>query len=254
MRRLAACLLLLATLGCASAGRPRTESYSDPSLGAEMVFVPGGTFERGNTFEGGDDDEKPVAAVTVSSFYLGKTEVTQAQWQAILGTNPSELVDPARPVTNVSWFEVQEFLRKLREKTGRVYRLPTEAEWEYAARSGGRVEQWAGTSDRAALGEVAWWAENSGGRSQPVGGKKPNGLGLHDMTGNVLEWTADWYARYLGRPASDPQGPETGKRKVVRDGSFATPVAGGCRAALRDDALPDFKSFELGFRLARSAQ
>lgn len=253
MRRLAACALTLAALGCAVPSTlPRGESYTEQALGLPMAFVGGGTFDRGNAFEGGDEDEKPVVAVTVSDFYLGRTEVTQAQWQAVMGSNPSEIQDPRLPVTGVSWFDVQEFLGKLREKSGRVYRLPSEAEWEYAARSGGRAEQWAGTSDRAALPEFAWYAATSGGRPQPVGQKRPNGLGLHDMAGNVIEWVEDWYGPYPVKPHTDPSGPEAGKQKVLRDGSFATVVPGGLRAALRDGLSPDTRSPEIGFRLARS--
>lgn len=254
MRRLAACALSLSLLGCAVPSTlPRGESYTEQALGLPMVFVAGGTFDRGNA-EGGDDDERPVTPVTLTGFYLGKTEVTQAQWLAVMGSNSSAVQDPLRPVTNVSWFEVQEFLGKLREKTGKVYRLPTEAEWEFAARSGGKAERWAGTSDRGALREFAWFGETSGGQVQPVGQKRPNGQGLYDMAGNVIEWVEDWYGRYPGGPHTDPIGPETGKQKVVRDGSFATVVADGLRAALRDSIAPDTRSPEIGFRLARSLQ
>jgi len=252
MRRAAAFALLLLLPSCAGV-EPRGEGYVETALPQQLVFVAGGTFERGNAFEGGDEDERPVQPVKLSDFYLGKTEVTQAQWQSVMGANASEVKDPAAPVTNVSWFDVQEFLEKLRKKTGKSYRLPSEAEWEYAARSGGRAEQWAGTSDPGALGDYAWFADTSEGKPHPVGQKKPNGLGLHDLTGNVLEWTADWYGSYPGRPSADPSGPEAGKRRVVRDGSFASSAA-GARAALRDSYTPDYRSPELGFRLARSAQ
>ena len=160
----------------------------------EMVFVKGGTFMMGATPEQGSDagdGEKPVHSVTVSDFYIGKYEVTQAQWKAVMGKNPSHYKGENRPVERVSWYDIQKFIEKLNAKTGKRYRLPTEAEWEYAARGGNQSKgyKYSGSND---IGSVAWYTNNSGDRTHPVGQKQPNELGLYDMTGNVWEWCSDW--------------------------------------------------------------
>jgi formylglycine-generating enzyme required for sulfatase activity len=159
----------------------------------QFVLVKGGAFDMGDVFGDGDVDEKPSHRVTVSSFYLGRYPVTQAQWKTLMGHNPSCFKGPDRPVESVSWNDVQAFLRKISERTERDCRLPTEAEWEYAARSAGQRERWAGTSDPSELPDHAWYRANSRGQTHAVGQKTPNSLGLHDMTGNVWEWCSDWY-------------------------------------------------------------
>ena len=221
-----------------------------------MVFVQGGTFEMGSN--NGDSDEKPIHTVTVSDFYMSATEVTQAQWKAVMGSNPSNWKGDNLPVESVSWNDVQKFLKKLNKSTGENYRLPTEAEWEYAARGGvetnGRSSQtkYAGSNN---IDEVAWYGDNSGSKTHPVGKKKPNELGLYDMTGNVWEWCNDWYDEdyYSSSPQNNPQGANSGKYRVLRGGSCSH-FARFCRVAFRSGYNPDFGLFNFGFRLVLSAR
>lgn len=186
-----------------------------------LVFVKGGCFEMGDIWGDGGEDERPVHTVCVDDYYIGKHEVTQKEWVAIMGENPSYEECDNCPVYNVNWHEVQTYLERLREKTNVNYRLPTEAEWEYAARSGGKKEKWAGINDESQLGKYAWYRDNSEKKPHSVGTKKPNGLGLYDMTGNVWEWVWDWYDKdyYKNSPGNNPDGPETGKWRVLRGGS-----------------------------------
>jgi len=215
----------------------------------ELVCLDGGTFQMGDTFGVGDSDEKPVHSVTVSAFCIGKTEVTQAQWQGVMGSNPSNFKGNDRPVEQVSWNDVQQFLKKLNQKTGKKLRLPTEAEWEYAARSGGNQEKYAGTSNEGELGQYAWYDANSGRQTHPVGQKKPNGLGLYDMSGNVWEWCSDWYGSYSAGAQREPTGPSSGSYRVYRGGSWDGD-ARYARAADRNFNVPGIRYFNLGFRLA----
>ena len=167
------------------------------NLNIQMVAVQGGTFTMGCTSEQGDDcydDERPAHRVTVSDFYIGKYEVTQAQWRAVMGFNPSYFKGDNLPVETVSWDDVMDFIHKLNSLTGRQYRLPTEAEWEYAAR-GGNNYKYSGSNS---AGNVAWYGYNSSRTTHPVGTKSANGFGLYDMSGNVYEWCSDWYRAYNG--------------------------------------------------------
>ena len=192
----------------------------------EFILVKGGCFEMGDTFGDGGEDEKPVHEVCLKDFYLGKFEVTQGQWKKVMGSNPSRFKEgDDQPVEMVSWNDAQEFIRRLNQTSGRNYRLPTEAEWEYAARSGGKREKWAGTSNEAELEGYAWVRSNSGRRTHPAGKKRPNGLGIYDMSGNVWEWVNDWYDKdyYRSSPRSDPTGPVSGQSKVLRGGSWHLP-------------------------------
>lgn len=214
--------------------------------GLEMVRVEGGTFTMGSNEE---DDEKPPHRVTLSTFLIGKYEVTQADWFDIMGNRPSAQKNCDEcPVEQVSWDDIQAFFKKLNAKyPGRKYRLPTEAEWEFAAR-GGTLSQgfrYAGGND---IDEVAWYGENSGKETHRVGGKKANELGLHDMSGNVWEWCSDWYGDYPAGAQTNPAGPASGSIRVFRGGS-AWGGAVDCRPARRTGRTPTFRYVALGFRL-----
>ncbi|MCE5194270.1 MAG: SUMF1/EgtB/PvdO family nonheme iron enzyme [Nitrospiraceae bacterium] len=204
-----------------------TTSGTTPDI--EMVFVKGGCFQMGDTFGDRKSNEKSVHEVCIDDFYIGKYEVTQKQWKEIMGNNNSRenCRENLCPVDMISWNEIQDFITKLNKKTGKNYKLPTEAQWEYAARSGGKKEKYAGTSNEEELGDYAWYDKNSGfgffknGKIFPVGQKKPNGLGIYDMSGNVWEWVADWYDEnyYKNSPKNNPTGPNNGTEKVLRGGS-----------------------------------
>jgi formylglycine-generating enzyme required for sulfatase activity len=218
-------------------------------FGIEMVYVKGGTFQMGSN--DGDSDEKPVHTVTVSDFYIGKYEVTQKQWREIMGNNPSNFKNCDNcPVEMVSWNDVQEFIKKLNQKTGKNYRLPTEAEWEYAARGGSqsRGYKYAGSNN---IGEVAWYDDNSSSKTHAVGGKKPNELGIYDMSGNVYEWCSDWYGNYSAGSQRNPQGPTSGTIRVLRGGGWGS-GAGVCRVSGRFLNAPGGRDRNSGFRLAVS--
>jgi formylglycine-generating enzyme required for sulfatase activity len=241
--------------------RPEKEikgkTYKDPITGMEFIFVKGGCYEMGDTFGDGYDNEKPVHEVCVDDFYIGKYEVTQAQWKAIMGNNPSYFKDCGDncPVEQVSWNEIQEFINKLNQGAGtNKYRLPTEAEWEYAARSGGKKEKYAGTSNESELGEYAWYDKNSGSKTHPVGQKKPNGLGIYDMSGNVWEWVQDWYDEnyYRSSPKDNPKGAYSGQYRVLRGGSWIF-IPRLIRAAYRDWLGPTVRNSRGGFRVALPA-
>jgi formylglycine-generating enzyme len=231
-------------------------TVANAAPGIEMVYVSGGCFQMGNTFSGGVPSEKPVHQVCIDGFNMGKYLVTQAQWVALMGNNPSHFKECGGncPVEQVSWKDVQEFIGKLNDQTGKNYRLPYEAEWEYAARSGGKQEQWAGTSDMNELGAYAWFGDNSDKTTHPVGTRRPNGLGLYDMTGNVWEWCSDWFDAdyYKKSPEKNPRGALSGSNHVMRGGSWGgTP--GSVRAAYRVGGSPSFRDYLIGFRLVLPA-
>lgn len=216
----------------------------------EMVHVEGGTFSMGATSEQEDADsnEVPVHSVTLNSYYIGKTEVTQALWQAVMGSNPSNFKGADLPVECVSWNDCQEFIQKLNRLTGRNFRLPTEAEWEFACRGGNnsRGYKYSGSND---IDNVAWYWDNSGGKTHPVGTKAPNELGIYDMSGNVWEWCSDWYADYTSYSQTDPTGPQSGSNRVYRGGSWYF-RARICRSSDRCDYFPTCRISFLGLRLA----
>jgi len=221
----------------------------------EMVFVKGGTFMMGATPEQGDEcytDEYPAHEVMVSDFHIGKYEVTQAQWKAIMGNNPSYFKGEELPVEKVSWDEVQVFIRKLNALTGKEYRLPTEAEWEFAARGGNKSKgyKYSGSNN---VGDVAWFEDNSGKQTHPVGTKSPNELDIYDMSGNVWEWCSDWYGKYSSDVETNPQGPVSGSRRVARGGGWYYRT-GRMRVSNRDGIVPVYRSYYLGFRLACSSK
>jgi formylglycine-generating enzyme required for sulfatase activity len=236
----------------------KTESSADfftDQLTGKFILVKGGTFNMGCTSEQQDcnDDEKPFHPVTLGDYYIAETEVTQAQWKAVMGENPSEFkgCDDC-PVEQVSWNDAQEFITRLNARAGSPrYRLPTEAEWEYAARGGAnsRVYQYAGSND---INEVAWYSGSSGSKTHPVKGKKPNELGVYDMTGNVWEWCSDRKGDYSAGSQTNPQGPSEGIFRVYRGGGWGY-GAGRCRASYRGYNGPADRYDRLGFRLAASA-
>ena len=176
----------------------------------------GGTSEQGCEAY---DDEKPTHSVTLSGYYICKYEVTQALWQAVMGSNPSYFEGDNLPVEQVSWNDCQTFINRLNSYTGRNFRLPTEAEWEFAARGGNysRHYKYSGSNN---LGKVAWYGENSSNHTHPVGTKQANELGLYDMSGNVEEWCSDWYGSYSSYSQSNPTGPNSGSERVYRDNNW----------------------------------
>jgi formylglycine-generating enzyme required for sulfatase activity len=212
-----------------------------------MVEVEGGTFLMGCSQEqqgNCNDDESPLHSVTVSSFRIGKYEITQAQWKLIMDGNPSHLRGDDRPVESVSWDEVQEFISRLNVATGKSYRLPTEAEWEYAARGGKRSNgyKYSGSNN---LYDVACTSIQT--CPCPAGTKKANELGIHDMSGNVWEWCLDWYGSYSASSQQDPMGASSGSYRVYRGGGCNG--AAGIRVASRSYSIPGLRSADLGFRV-----
>ncbi len=240
---------------------PRSISQSSTvSLSAEinklfnnMVYVSGGTFTMGGTSEQGNEaenDEKPTHNVTLSSYYICKYEVTQALWRAVMGSNPSYFKGDNLPVEQVSWNDCQAFINRLNSYTGRNFRLPTEAEWEFAARGGNYSRRYKYSGSNY-IDDVAWYYDNSGGRTHPVGTKQANELGLYDMSGNVWEWCSDWYGAYNSYSQTDPTGPYSGSRRVLRGGSWYC-SAGSCHSSYRIGGPPDYSYYDLGLRLVLS--
>ena len=220
----------------------------------DMVKVEAGTFMMGATYEMQKpyDDEKPVHQVTLTNnYYMGKYEVTQSLWQVVMGSNPSKFKGDDLPVERVSWNDCQEFISKLNSMTGRKFRLPTEAEWEYAARGGKKSRgcQYSGSSN---ISKVAWYDDgNSGRKTHPVGTKQANELGIYDMTGNVLEWCQNRYSSYLSSSQTNPIGANSGSHRVRRGGSWDY-AAVYCRSSYRYSDRPDRRNGDLGFRLVLS--
>jgi formylglycine-generating enzyme required for sulfatase activity len=239
----------------------KTTTYTVNDVSFKMVSVIGGTFLMGaqktnsggaNYDEDADDDEAPVHNVTLSNYYIGETEVTQALWVAVMGCNPSTSGDNMnQPVETVSWDDCQEFIKNLNQLTGEKFRLPTEAEWEFAAR-GGTKSQGYKYSGSNTIDDVAWYRDNSDGETYEVATKQPNELGLYDMNGNVWEWCQDWYGDYLSSAQSNPTGPATGYLRVRRGGSSSSKAA-YCRAAGRGGDTPVSCTNILGLRLALSS-
>ena len=245
-------VFVLSFAGFSRAVEP-AKNFKDPLTGMDFIFVKGGCFQMGDTFGDGESDEKPVHEVCVDDLYIGKYEVTQAEWQKIMGNNPSYFKGCDNcPVEQVSWNDIQEYINKLNQKTGKKYRLPTEAKWEYAARSGGKNEKYAGGNN---IDSVGWYDGNSGSKTHPVGQKQPNGLGLYDMIGNVLEWVNDWYDAdyYKNSPKDNPKGASSGQYRVLRGGSWGSELL-HLLASHRDWDGHATRLGILGFRLSVSAQ
>ena len=225
-------------------------TFTVNGISFEMIYVKGGTFTMGCTNEQGGDcdgDEKPTHSVTLSDYYIGKFEVTQELWKAVMGKNPSNWKGDKLPVESVSWNDVQKFITKLNQMTGVNFRLPTEAEWEYAARGGNKSRgyKYSGSNN---IGDVAWYADNSGDKTHQVGTKTPNELGIYDMSGNVLEWCQDWYGSYSSGSQTNPTGASTGSHRVLRGGSWSV-SAGYCRVSIRSNKYPNIRAYSRGFRL-----
>ena len=212
-----------------------------------MVYVSGGSFMMGSDDSDAYSDESPVHRVTLSSYRIGKYEVTQDLWEAVMGSNPSIFKGSRKPVENVSWDDCQTFIRKLNNLTGQNFRLPTEAQWEFAAR-GGNSSSGYKYSGSNSVGNVAGYEGNSGGETHDVGTKSPNELGLSDMSGNVWEWCSDRYGDYGSGSVYNPSGPSGGSSRVRRGGCWGS-IARRYRVSNRDCSSPDFRDFSLGFRL-----
>ena len=215
-----------------------------------MIRVDGDTFTMGATAEQGSevaDSEKPVHLVTLSTYYMGETEVTQELWEAVMGNNPSKFKGSRRPVESVSWEDCQDFIHRLNELTGNYFRLPTEAEWEYAARGGNKSNGYKYTGSNNP-DDVAWYWDNSGEQTHDVATKRANELGLYDMSGNVWEWCQDWYDDYSSSPQTNPTGSSSGSDRVFRGGSWDD-VVWCCRVSLRNLNTPENRSNAIGLRL-----
>ena len=213
----------------------------------KMIAVKSGTFQLGS--DDWYDNEKPVHQVTLSDYYIGETEVTQELWSAVMGSNPSYFTgNMQRPVEWVSWNDCQTFISKLNQLTGETFRLPTEAQWEYAARGGNKSKGYT-YSGSDAIDDVAWYDDNSDRMTHPVKTKAPNELGIYDMSGNVAEWCSDWYGSYSSAAQNDPTGPSTGSDRVYRGGGWIISAA-GCRVAYRSSYAPTVSGSDLGLRLA----
>ncbi|MCQ2313870.1 MAG: formylglycine-generating enzyme family protein [Bacteroidales bacterium] len=259
------CMAMVLCVSCG--GGTGNKTFTVNGVSFEMIAVDGGTFTMGGTSEQGSDAEsdETTHSVTLGDYYIGKFEVTQELWEAVMGSNPSYFKGSNLPVEQVSWDDCQTFIRKLNSLTGANFRLPTEAEWEYAARGGNRSKgyKYSGSNN---ISDVAWFWENSGDRvlsgvwdydeiknnncrTHSVGTKSPNELGIYDMSGNVWEWCQDWYGSYSSGSQTNPQGPSSASNRVIRGGSWYND-AGSCRVSYRDYFTPDDRDNDLGLRLA----
>ena len=240
---------------------PNVKTFYANGVSFDMVEVRGGTFRMGATSEQGSDvsrDEKPVHSVTLSGYYIGKTEVTQELWQAVMGTTLTDFasqlgvctygVGDDYPMYFISWDDCKEFIGMLNEITQMNFRLPTEAEWEFACRGGNnsRGYKYSGSNY---IDNVAWYWDNSGKKTHPVATKLPNELGIYDMSGNVWEWCSDWYDKYSSGAQANPTGPESGSCRVFRGGGWGS-YAGYCRSSNRGYNTPTHRHDRLGLRLA----
>lgn len=218
-------------------GMKVAENFTDPTTGMEFVSVSEGCATLGSS------------QVCLDAFSIGKYEVTQGQWKKVMGSNPSKFSScgDSCPVEQVSWNDIQQFISRLNQQSGASYRLPTEAEWEYACRAGG-TEEYCGSNN---IDAVAWYKDNSGSRTHPVGQKQANGWGIHDMSGNVWEWCQDWYGESYPTGSKNPTGASSGQYRVLRGGSWGD-TPGSVRASLRDYATPELRSYTSGFRLVSS--
>ena len=265
--RLLITLTMVFTLSIGTVGMAMAQASKEitNSIGMKLVLIPKGTFQMGSPIEeaGADDDEEQHQVTISNDYYLGVTEVTQGQYEKVMGTNPSysqnrvisKSDSSMDPVEQVSWEDAVEFCKKLSDlpeekAAGRVYRLPTEAEWEYACRAGSKTAYSFGEGSKSP-GDYAWFDGNSNNQTHPVGEKKANALGLYDMHGNVWEWCSDWYGEYPKGAVSDPVGPREGSLRVIRGGSWLF-AAALCRSAYRYWDDPSLRLINIGFRVALS--
>lgn len=233
-----------------SASEPKV--YTVNGVSFKMIPVEGGTFTMGATAEQGSDafnSETPTHLVTLSSYAIGETEVTQELWKAVMGSNPSYLLGNQLPVEMVNWNDCQTFITKLNQLTGANFRLPTEAEWEFASRGGKKSlgYKYAGSNT---VGDVAWYKDNSSSKTHAVAQKQPNELGLYDMSGNVEEWCQDWFGSYSSAAQTNPTGPASASSRVLRGGTYYFPVQ-GCRVSYRVGGIPTVAYSDVGLRLAQ---
>ena len=269
MKKFLFALLMIA--GISAGAQQNVITITVKGVSFKMVEVQGGTFTMGATPEQGSNvdssKEKPAHRVTLSSYYIGETEVTQTLWMAVMGSNPSKLPSVGTsvalemsslyravdiyPVENVSWNDCQTFIEKLNQLTGRKFRLPTEAEWEFAARGGNKSKGYKYSGSNT-IGDGAWYGGNSGETPHPIKDKAPNELGIYDMSGNVEEWCQDWFGYYSSEAQTNPKGPTgptSDSYRVYRGGDWVFDEW-SCRTAHRDRITPSFKYKNLGFRLA----
>lgn len=225
----------------------QTISFSANGVDFNMVCVKGGNYQMGSDDWDSFKDESPVHEVTLSTFWIGQTEVTQALWKAVMGTNPSKRTNANSPVDCVSWNDCQIFIQKLSLLLGKTFRLPTEAEWEFAARGGNDKNKYSGSD---VIGQVAYMGDNSASKAHDVAQRESNGYGIYDMSGNVWEWCSDWYADKYERKKSNnnPKGPPEGTEHVVRGGSWNC-IPRVCRVTNRYKCPPDGYRDDLGLRL-----
>lgn len=236
----------------AAHGKGNPAEFNSPLFPREQfVWIEPGSFEMGSPENelGRKEDEAPHTVTLSHGFWMGKYEVTQAQWKVLMDSNPAFFPGDDRPVETVSWNDINRFIEILNERDGTDFRLPTEAEWEYACR-GGSTGPYSSGGDPASLDSYAWCQDNGGQETHPVGKKAPNAWGLYDMHGNVTEWCQDWAAPYENGPVTDPAGPDSGTEKIGRGGSFAVPPE-RCRSANRSKANPANSGADLGFRICR---
>ena len=239
------------------------QTFTANGVSFEMIAVEGGTFTMGATEEQGSDvdrDESPTHQVTLSSYMIGKTEVTQELWEAVMGSNPSRFKDsnfqdpnfkdPKLPVEQVSWNDCQTFITKLNALTGKNFRLPTEAEWEFAARGGNKSKGYIYSGSNT-IDDVAWYNSNSNWATCPVATKAPNELGIYDMSGNVWEWCSDWFGNYSSESQTNPTGPKSGSYRVERGGCWYCNTR-YCRVSYRGNYPPNYINEYLGLRLCLS--
>ena len=234
----------------ASGNTRGNETFTVNGVSFTMIKVEGGTFRMGATSEQGSDvdsDEKPVHSVTLSDYYIGETEVTQELWEAVMGSNPSYFKGSQNPVEKVSWNDCKEFITKLNRLTGKNFRLPTEAEWEYAARGGNKSKGYKYSGSNT-IGNVAWYSGNSGKATHNVKTKSPNELGIYDMSGNVWEWCEDYYGGYSSGSQTNPTGPSSGSSRVFRGGGW-NGSARSCRVSSRNYDSPGERFNFSGFRV-----